>query len=117
MERELTKNFIFRWFECGLSIEETANLCFVSVRQVTYWDKGKEIPPAYKRLMRMASGRELPTIWKEWEGWRMKNDCLVSPTGVTYDRRRLEAIAIIQAERSERQMAAFYWRKKLGISS
>ncbi|MFQ1694910.1 DUF3653 domain-containing protein [Aeromonas veronii] len=41
----------------------------------------------------MASGRELPTIWKEWEGWRMKNDCLVSPTGVTYDRRRLEAIA------------------------
>ncbi|WP_232254343.1 hypothetical protein [Aeromonas hydrophila] len=44
----------------------------------------------------------------------MKNDCLVSPAGVTYDRRRLEAVAIIQAERSERQMAAFYWRKKLG---
>ncbi|MBL0525137.1 regulator [Aeromonas dhakensis] len=114
MERELTKNFIFRWFECGLSKEETANLCFVSVRQVTYWDKGTEIPPVYKRLMRMASGRELPTIWKEWEGWRMKNDCLISPAGVTYDRRRLEAVAIIQAERSERQMAAFYWRKKLG---
>lgn len=115
MERELTKNFIFRWFECGLSKEETANLCFVSVGQVTYWDKGTEIPPVYKRLMRMASGRELPTIWKHWEGWRMMNDCLVSPTGVRFDRRRIEALAIIQVERSEQQIAAFYWRKKLGI--
>ncbi|ASX12034.1 DUF3653 domain-containing protein [Aeromonas dhakensis] len=115
MERELTKNFIFRWFECGLSKEETANLCFVSVRQVTYWDKGTEIPPVYKRLMRMASGRELPTIFKAWEGWRMANDCLISPTGVRFDRRRIEALAIIQVERSERQKEAFYWRKKLGI--
>ncbi|WP_421190074.1 DUF3653 domain-containing protein [Aeromonas sanarellii] len=115
MERELAKNFIFRWFECGLSEEETANLCFVSVRQVTNWDKGKEIPPACKRLMRMASGRELPTIFKAWEGWRMKNDCIVAPNGVTFDRKRIEAMAIIQAERSEKQKETFYWRKKLGI--
>ncbi len=46
----------------------------------------------------------------------MKNDCLISPNGVMFDRRRIEALAIIQVERSERQMAAFYWRKKLGIS-
>ncbi|MFQ2758264.1 DUF3653 domain-containing protein [Aeromonas caviae] len=115
MERELTKNFIFRWFECGLSEEETANLCFVSVRRVTNWDKGKEIPPVYKRLMRMASGRELPTIFKEWQGWRMKNDCLIAPNGVMFDRRRIEALAIIQAELSEKQREAFHWRKKLGI--
>lgn len=115
MERELTKNFIFRWFECGFSEEETANLCFVSVRQVTNWDKGKEIPPVCKRLMRMAAGREFPTIWKYWEGWRIANDCLVTPTGVRFDRRRIEAIGIIQVERSERQLAAFYWRKKLGV--
>ncbi len=116
MERELTKNFIFRWFECGLSEEETANLCFVSVRQVTNWDKGKEIPPACKRLMRMASGRELPTIFKDWEGWRMKNDCLVAPNGVTFNRRRIEALAVIHAERSDKQKETFYWRKKLGIN-
>lgn len=115
MERELTKNFIFRWFECGLSVEEVANLCFVSVRKVTYWDKGTEIPPVYKRLMRMACGRELPTIFKAWEGWRMKNDCLISPNGVMYDRRRIEALAIIHVERSEKQKETFYWRKKLGI--
>ncbi|MBV7597895.1 DUF3653 domain-containing protein [Aeromonas sp. sia0103] len=116
MERELTKNFIFRWFECGLSEEEVAKLCFVSVRQVTYWDKGIEIPPAYKRLMRMASGRELPTIFKAWEGWRMKNDSLIAPNGVMFDRRRIEAMAIIQAELSEKQREAFHWRKKLGIN-
>lgn len=28
---EMTKNYIFREFECGLSIEDTAKLCFKSV--------------------------------------------------------------------------------------
>ncbi|TXX83564.1 regulator, partial [Vibrio cholerae] len=26
--KEMTKNFVFREFECGLSIEEAAKLCF-----------------------------------------------------------------------------------------
>ncbi|MGK4472986.1 DUF3653 domain-containing protein [Aeromonas molluscorum] len=64
----------------------------------------------------MASGRELPTIFKEWQGWRMANDCLISPTGVRFDRRRIEALGMIHVERSERQKEAFSWRKKLGIS-
>ncbi|WP_227002243.1 DUF3653 domain-containing protein [Aeromonas schubertii] len=64
----------------------------------------------------MASGRELPSIWKHWEGWRMANDCLIAPNGVRYDRRRLEAIAVIQTERSERQNEAYHWRKRLGVS-
>lgn len=46
----------------------------------------------------------------------MKNDCLVAPNGVTFDRKRIEAMAIIQAERSEKQKETFYWRKKLGIN-
>ncbi|GHW20751.1 regulator [Vibrio cholerae] len=29
---EMTKNFVFREFECGLTLEETAKLCFKSVR-------------------------------------------------------------------------------------
>lgn len=45
----------------------------------------------------------------------MKNDCLISPNGVMFDRRRIEALAIIHAERSEKQKETFYWRKKLGI--
>lgn len=46
----------------------------------------------------------------------MANDCLISPTGVRFDRRRIEALAIIHVERSEKQKEAFYWRKKLGIN-
>jgi hypothetical protein len=52
---EMTKNYIFREFECGLSKEETAKLCFKSLRTITDWDKGKEIPPECKRLMRLTS--------------------------------------------------------------
>jgi hypothetical protein len=33
-----------------------------------------------------------------------------------FDRRRIEALAIIQAELSEKQREAFHWRKKLGIN-
>lgn len=32
--RKMTKNYVFREYECGLSVEETANLCFKSVKQV-----------------------------------------------------------------------------------
>jgi hypothetical protein len=28
----MTKNYFFREFECGLSIEQTAEVCFKSVR-------------------------------------------------------------------------------------
>ncbi len=54
---EMTKNYIFREFECGLTKEQTSELCFKSVRTVTEWDKGKQIPPECKRLMRIVSSR------------------------------------------------------------
>lgn len=41
--REMTKNYIFRELECGLSVQETSELCFKSVRTVKEWDKGKEM--------------------------------------------------------------------------
>lgn len=75
---EMTKNYIFRELECGLSIEETAKLCFKSVRTITEWDKGKTIPPECKRLMRMVSGRELSSA-KEWEGFKMHKHRLITP--------------------------------------
>ncbi|MCE7615549.1 regulator [Vibrio fluvialis] len=77
---EMSKNYIFREFECGLTKEQTAELCFKSVRTVTEWDKGKPIPPECKRLMRMIRGRELSAC-HEWENFVMRYDRLELPTG------------------------------------
>ncbi|EGQ7982768.1 regulator [Vibrio vulnificus] len=77
---EMTKNFVFREFECGLTVEETAKLCFKSVRQVKEWDKGKSIPSECRRLMRMSKGRELSSC-DSWEAFRMHYDKLELPTG------------------------------------
>lgn len=103
MERNLTKNFIFRWFECGFSKEETAKLCFVSVTEVTLWDEGKAMPEIYKRVMRMAAGRELPSIFERyWEGWRMSGYHLITPAGSQMTRQRLELIDVMSVETFKR---------------
>ncbi|WP_332408296.1 DUF3653 domain-containing protein [Vibrio metschnikovii] len=77
---EMTKNYVFRELECGLSIKDTAELCFKNVRTVKEWDKGKEIPPECKRLMRMYRGHELNKSEK-WKGFRMRSDHLELPSG------------------------------------
>lgn len=78
--RKMSKNYVFREFVCGLSLEETATLCFKSVRVVKSWDEGEPIPPECKRLMRMTRGRELATS-EEWERFKMHKDKLELPTG------------------------------------
>lgn len=77
---EMTKNFVFREFECGLSIEQTAELCFKSVGTVKEWDKGKEMPKECKRLMRLSKGRELSSD-SEWADFRMHLNKLELPIG------------------------------------
>ncbi|EPU5971560.1 regulator [Vibrio alginolyticus] len=77
---EMTKNYIFREFECGLTVEEAAKLCLKTVRTVKEWDKGKSIPPECKRLMRMTKGRELSPS-EQWEHFKMHYDRLELPTG------------------------------------
>ncbi|MBY8098346.1 regulator [Vibrio fluvialis] len=77
---EMTKNYIFREFECGLTREQTAKLCFKSVRTITEWDKGKPIPPECKRLMRMTKKLDLSDK-PEWEQFSMCNGKLKLPTG------------------------------------
>ncbi|EJC6931711.1 regulator [Vibrio sp. T21] len=77
---EMTKNYIFREFECGLTVEEAAELCLKNVRTVKQWDKGKVIPPECKRLMRMNKCREL-SICDDWENFVMRHDRLELPTG------------------------------------
>lgn len=78
--RKMTKNYIFRKFECGLSKEETAKLCFKTVRIVTGWDNGNEIPPECKRLMRMVKSRVL-SYQNEWEEFKIVRGKLELPTG------------------------------------
>ncbi|MCU8408757.1 regulator, partial [Vibrio vulnificus] len=72
---EMTKNFVFREFECKLTVEETAKLCFKSVRTVKLWDKGEPIPAECKRLMRTTKGRTLSPN-DSWEGFKMHHDKL-----------------------------------------
>ncbi|MGF1764109.1 regulator [Aliivibrio kagoshimensis] len=82
---KMTKNYIFRFVICGLSVEEAANLCFKSVRTVTKWDSGKvEIPPECKRLMKLYSGFEFSDD-NEWSGFSFVNGKLLLPTGALVD--------------------------------
>ena len=77
---QMSKNYIFREFKCKLSIEQTAELCFKSVRTVKLWDKGQKIPDECKRLMRFASRRPLHHT-EQWEQFEMQHDKLMLPTG------------------------------------
>ncbi|GHZ77361.1 bacteriophage f237 ORF9 [Vibrio cholerae] len=54
---EMTKNYIFREVECGLSVEQAAEPCLKTVRTVKDWDKGKTI--TYHMLRRGAGGCQL----------------------------------------------------------
>ncbi|ELB1136146.1 regulator [Vibrio parahaemolyticus] len=93
---EMTKNYIFREFECGLSVEQAAELCLKTVRTVKEWDKGKTIPPECKRLMRMAKGRELSPS-EQWEHFKMHYDRLELPTGQLVTAQQiLTGIALIE---------------------
>ena len=95
---EMSKNYVFREFECGLSIEETANLCFKSVSEVKKWDGGKAIPDVCKRLMRMQKCNKLSHL-EQWEGFKMKNKFLELPTGQQVTPQEiLTGIALIQIE-------------------
>nr|WP_251372976.1 regulator [Vibrio gigantis] len=76
----MSKNYIFRKLECQLSKEQTAKLCFKSVRTVTRWDEGDAIPPECKRLMRMSKGRELG-VSDDWKRFKLHYDKLELPTG------------------------------------
>ncbi|WP_194435010.1 regulator [Vibrio fluminensis] len=78
--REITKNYLFRRVNCGLTIKETAELCFKSIEMVEAWDKGKPIPPECKRLMRKASKNELSHL-KSWNNFAMINGKMKLPTG------------------------------------
>lgn len=99
--REMTKNYIFREFKCKLTEKEAAKLCFKSVRTIKEWDKGKTIPPEYKRLMLLATNNKL-TISDEWEGFRIINNLLELPTGQKVTPQQiLTGIALVEIDSTE----------------
>lgn len=77
---QMSKNYIFRKFTCGLSVKDTAKLCFKNTSDVKKWDDGSEIPKVYKRLMRLNARQDLSNL-DEWEGFRMYQGKLELPTG------------------------------------
>ncbi|WGY44998.1 regulator [Vibrio sp. ABG19] len=96
--RKMSKNYIFRKFECGLSKEETAKLCFKTVRTVTGWDNGRDIPPECRRLMRMVKGRELSHI-EAWKGFKINYEFLEVPTGERLTPQQiLTGVALLQIQ-------------------
>lgn len=81
-KQQSSKNQIFRQFECGLSIEDTAELCCKSINTVKAWDRGREIPECCRRLMRMNTGRVI-SHKKNWEDFKISHHHIVTPTGET----------------------------------
>lgn len=79
MNRDITDNEIFIFQYCGLTIDEAARLCCVSVSTVESWYSGKRIPPLCKRVMALYSGRDLQ--FKGWEGWTISPNKLTMPSG------------------------------------
>ena len=95
---QMTNNYYFRFYKCGLSIEKTAKLCFKTVRQVNNWDEGTEIPPECRRLMRMYCERELG-LGNNWQGFYIVKNKLRLPTGRELEPQQiLTAVALLEIE-------------------
>ena len=108
MSKKLTNNYIFRKFTCGLSKIETANLCFKTVRTVTRWDCGQEIPPECRRLMKMYAGRQLGALDDSWQGWKINKEELIIPGGWSLTPDRIitgNALLEINTEKDSQQKA------------
>ena len=95
---QMTNNYFFRFYKCGLSIEKTAELCFKTVRQVNNWDEGAEIPPECRRLMRMYCERKLG-VGNNWQGFSIVKNRLRLPTGRELEPQQiLTAVALLEIE-------------------
>ncbi|MCE7534834.1 regulator [Aliivibrio fischeri] len=98
---QMTNNYFFRFYKCGLSVEKTAELCFKTVRQVNNWDKGAEIPPECKRLMRMYCERKIG-LGDSWQGFSIVKNKLRLPTGRELEPQQiLTAVALLEIESIE----------------
>ncbi|HFQ5220714.1 TPA: DUF3653 domain-containing protein, partial [Vibrio vulnificus] len=81
MSKRVNNNYIFRKFICGLSKNQAVELCFKSMRTITRWDAGQEIPPECRRLMKLYSCADLEAINESWRGWQIRQGKLITPNG------------------------------------
>tara|TARA_Y100000588_G_scaffold83247_1_gene87805 strand:+ start:313 stop:681 length:369 start_codon:yes stop_codon:yes gene_type:complete len=98
--RKMTENYIFREFICRSTKEETAELCFKTVRKITGWDEGKSIPPECKKLMRVAKGRKLSHS-EDWKEFKMHHDGLELPTGLLVSAQKVLAGIVLPEIQSD----------------
>lgn len=64
----------------GISISEIARICRVSLKTAHRWKAGQYVP-GYCELA-MLSG-DLGYWDKAWEGWVLRDGCLISPEGIS----------------------------------
>ncbi|WP_165313883.1 regulator [Vibrio ziniensis] len=114
----ITKNHIFREFECNLSIEETAELCFKHIKTVKEWDKGRAIPPECKRLMRMYRTRDASKE-ANWHQFKITNGMLELPTGllITPQQILLGAALITEGSESTRKTSLYLMKTARALAN
>jgi hypothetical protein len=97
----------FRDFRLGYgSVRAVAEACDVAVRQVRRWETGvSRVPQWTIPYLRMRAG-ELGAIDPQWEGWRLRDHCILSPgvRGPSWDLYSLCAMAFRLGEAERREL-------------
>ena len=116
--KDISKNQLFREIECGLTLEETANLCFKHIKTVKEWDKGRPIPPECKRLMRMYRTRDASKE-ANWQQFKITNGLLELPTGllVTPQQILLGAALITEGSESTRKTSLYLMKTARALAN
>lgn len=96
---------------CLLSRTACAGVLGCSVSAVRAWDRGRNrVPWSAVKLLRLLRLGDLGTLRREWHGWTLNRNGIVSPEGVAYSRGDLGwwSLTCRQAEafRQARQKAA-----------
>jgi len=62
----------------GITINEIARICKVSVKTATRWKRGQSVPPETALMILSA---DIGHLAPEWRGWTVRGDELISPEG------------------------------------
>ncbi len=94
-----------RFIEAGISIEHAAHLCGVTTKTIRNWENGKiAVPTSAAKVIKAYGAGYLPTSCKDWDGWRLLDDKLWLPEGISYTPSEIRAMYFIrQMKHPERQ--------------
>lgn len=62
----------------GITINEIAAICKVSVKTATRWKRGQAVPPATALMILSA---DIGHLAADWRGWTVRGNELISPEG------------------------------------